>query len=130
MSALPLTERPPLVLVVDDHAEMREVFAEILRVQGFRVETAISGLDGVAKATITAPNLIIMDLAMPDMDGWEATRQLKASPGTKDVPILVLSAHGLDQYREAAAAAGCSAYLTKPLDPADLVREVRRLLAC
>ena len=117
-----------LVLVVDDHAASRDACAILLAQQGFRVATAINGLDGIVKALSLRPDLIVMDLAMPDLDGLECTRQLATSSLTRDIPVIVLTAHATPEARQRAADAGAGGFLTKPLDPPTLVAEVFRLI--
>ena len=117
----------PLVLVVDDHAESREICARLLEVEGFRVATAINGLDGMVKALSLRPDLIVMDLAMPDLDGLDCTRQLASSPLTRQIPVIVLTAHATPEARARAAEAGAGGFLVKPLDPPVLLAEVSRL---
>ena len=117
----------PLVLVVDDHAEGREICARLLEQAGFRVATAINGLDGLVKALTLRPNVIVMDLAMPDLDGLDCTRQLAASSLTRDIPVIVLTAHGTPEARALALAAGCRGFMVKPFLPALLIEEVGRL---
>lgn len=118
---------PPLVLVVDDHAEGREICARMLEQAGFRVATAINGLDGLVKALSLRPDVIVMDLAMPDLDGLDCTRQLALSPTTRDIPVVVLTAHATPEARERAADAGCRGFLVKPFLPTLLIEEVGRL---
>ena len=118
---------PPLVLVVDDHAEGREICARLLEQAGFRVATAINGLDGLVKALTLRPDVIVMDLAMPDLDGLDCTRQLAASTLTREIPVIVLTAHATPETQANAAAAGCSGFLVKPLLPELLIEEVGRL---
>ena len=117
----------PLVLLVDDHAEGREGCALLLRQAGFRVATAINGLDGMVKALSLLPDVIVMDLAMPDLDGLDCTRQLAASSRTRDIPVIVLTAHATPEARASAVAAGCRAFLVKPFLPSLLIDEVGRL---
>ena len=117
----------PLVLVVDDHRESREVCARLLGQAGFRVNTAINGLDGLVKALSLGPDVIVMDLAMPDLDGLDCTRQLAASSRTRDIPVIVLTAHATPEARALALAAGCRAFLPKPILPELLIAEVSRL---
>ena len=117
----------PLVLVVDDHAESREGCAIMLTQAGFRVATAINGLDGLVKALGVRPDVILMDLAMPDLDGLACTRQLASSSTTRDIPVVVLTAHATSEARAHAADAGARAFLVKPFDPPTLVAEVWRL---
>jgi CheY-like chemotaxis protein len=117
----------PLVLVVDDHAEGRDICAVLLLQAGFRVATAINGLDGLVKALSLRPDVIVMDLAMPDLDGLDCTRQLAISTTTREIPVIVLTAHATLEAREHATAAGCRGFLVKPFEAADLIAEVGRL---
>jgi CheY-like chemotaxis protein len=118
----------PMILVVDDTLDARELYAEYLRIAGLRAEVAEDGYDAVAKATALRPSVIIMDLAMPRMDGWEATRRLKANPATRDIPIIALTGHVIERSRERAIEAGADGYLTKPCFPDSLLAEVQRVM--
>ena len=119
---------PPVVLVVDDNDDTRAMYALLLKAAGFEVKLAADGDEALAAAD-ERPGVIIMDLAMPGLNGWEATRRLKTAERTKDIPIIVLTAHDLEHYRDVAVAAGCDAFLSKPCAIEDLVAVVRRLLA-
>ena len=121
------TSALPLVLVVDDYAEGREGCALLLAQAGFRVATAINGLDGLVKALTLRPQVIVMDLAMPDLDGLDCTRQLAASSLTRDIPVIVLTAHATPEAQASAVAAGCRGFLVKPLLAERLIAEVGRL---
>ena len=125
-----MNDRPqPLVLVVDDFRDGREMYAEYLSQAGFRVAEARNGNEAVAQARSLKPDLILMDLSLPGMDGWEATRILKADPRTRHIRVIALTAHALASYAESALAAGCDGVVTKPCLPPDLAAEVRRQLA-
>lgn len=117
----------PVVLVVDDNDDTRVMYAHLLQAAGFEVKLAANGGEALAAAD-ERPGVIIMDLAMPGLNGWEATRRLKTAERTKDIPIIVLTAHSLDHYREVAVAAGCDAFLSKPCAIEELVAAVRRAL--
>ncbi len=118
-----------LVLVVDDDEDSRAVVAEYLAFRGYRVITAENGLEGVAQATGLLPALVLMDLAMPVLDGWEATRRLKSDPRTRTIPVIALTAFGNEsELAQRALEAGCQAVLTKPVAPRDLDAELRRRL--
>ena len=119
----------PLVLVVDDVAHGREIFAEYLEFRGFRVATAADGLEALDKAFELLPDIILMDLSLPQLDGWEATRRLKGDDRTRTIPIIALTAHALASAHDKAKAAGCDSVVTKPCVPRDLEAEVRRQLA-
>ena len=118
----------PLILVVDDTKDTRELFVEYLRMAGFQAEQADSGTDALDKAAALRPAAIVMDLEMPDMDGWEATRQLKANERTKAIPVVALSAHVMEGARTKATEAGCAGFLPKPCYPTQVSEELKRIL--
>ena len=118
----------PLVLVVDDVDHGREIFAEYLEYRGFRVATAADGLEALDKAFELRPDVILMDLSLPGIDGWEATRRLKQDERTRHIPIIALTAHALASAHDRAREVGCDAVVTKPCLPKDLELEVRRQL--
>ncbi|PYQ55832.1 MAG: response regulator [Acidobacteria bacterium] len=124
----PAAGAPPLVLLVDDYEDNRRLFAEYLELSGFRTAVAGNGAEGLAKANALHPEVIVMDLAMPDLDGFEVTRRLRADEGTRRTPVIALTAYPMGYSRHAALAAGCDAYLTKPCGPRQLLAEIRRLL--
>ena len=123
------TEQGPLILVVDDYEDAREMYAEYLRFCGFRVAEARNGNEALEQAFTLMPDLILMDLSLPGMDGWEATRQLKADERTRQIPVVALTGHALAGASEGAMKAGCDSFVTKPCLPDDLVVEVRRMLS-
>src|SRR3954465_4137093 len=123
-----MSEQKPLILVVDDYQDAREMYAEYLQFSGFRVAEAKNGNEAVEQAFALKPDLILMDLSLPGMDGWEAARRLKAGARTKRIPIVALTGHALAGASEGAKKAGCDSFVTKPCLPADLVVEVRRML--
>jgi len=116
------------ILMVDDFQDNREMYAAYLRYAGFAVDEAVTGTEALDKALAIAPDLIVMDLSLPGMDGWEATRRLKADPKTKHIPIVVVSGHALEASVRSAQAAGCDVFLRKPCLPQALLAEVRKLL--
>jgi CheY-like chemotaxis protein len=118
----------PLILLVDDHQDNLDLYEQILQFKGYRVETATNGAEALARAAANVPDLIVMDLGMPVMDGWEATRRLREVPATAETPIVVLTAHGRPQEQDRAEAAGCDAFLTKPFLPEELEVMVRNML--
>lgn len=120
--------RQRMILIVDDMTDQRELYSGYLRYLGYRVEEGRSGVEGIAKAVELQPDLVIMDLAMPGLDGFDATRVLKAISLTRGIPVLALTAHGEHLPGEWASLAGCDAYLRKPILPADLAVEIERLL--
>jgi two-component system, cell cycle response regulator DivK len=119
----------PLILVVDDTKDTRELFVEYLRLAGFEAEQAESGTEALRKAAALRPAAIVMDLEMPEMDGWEATRRLKADKQTRDIPVVALSAHVMEGARKKATEAGCSGFLPKPCYPTHVSEELHRVLA-
>jgi two-component system, cell cycle response regulator DivK len=119
----------PLVLVVEDYQDAREMYAAYLQFSGYRVAEASNGLEAVEKARELLPAIILMDLALPKMDGWEATRLLKADERTRNIPIVALTGHALAGHAEGARQAGCDAFVTKPCLPDVLVAEIQRMLA-
>jgi CheY-like chemotaxis protein len=121
-------QNAPLILVVDDYQDAREMYAEYLQFSGFRVAEAKNGNEAVEQAFALLPDLILMDLSLPGMDGWEATRVLKADARTCNIPVVALTGHALAGSSEGAKKAGCDAFVTKPCLPDDLVVEVRRML--
>ena len=121
-------QNAPLILVVDDYQDAREMYAEYLQFSGFRVAEARNGNEAVAQAFSLKPDLILMDLSLPGMDGWEATKLLKADERTKHIPVVALTGHALAGASEGAKRAGCDSFVTKPCLPDDLVVEVRRML--
>lgn len=118
----------PLVLVVDDVAHGREIFAEYLEFRGFRVATAADGQEAIDRAFELLPDVILMDLSLPRVDGWEATRRLKQDERTRDIPIIALTAHALAAAHDKAKEVGCNSVVTKPCLPRELEQEVRRQL--
>ena len=121
-------QNAPLILVVDDYQDAREMYAEYLQFSGFRVAEARNGNEAVAQAFSLRPDLILMDLSLPGMDGWEATRLLKGDDRTKHIPVVALTGHALAGASEGAKKAGCDSFVTKPCLPDELVVEVRRML--
>jgi len=122
------SDSAPLVLVVDDSEDNREVYAQYLTLSGFRVEIAVDGVEAVEKAASLNPDVIVMDLAMPRLDGWEATRRIKAAPATSRIPVIALTGNADSESKRRTQEVGCSGYLTKPCLPDVLVSEIRRLL--
>ena len=118
----------PLVLVAEDNEDNRLIATTMLRHSGYRVIEATTGTEALHLARTERPALILMDVGMPELDGWEASRILKADPDTRDIVILAFTAHALPADREQAARVGCDGYLAKPVEPLRLVREVGRAL--
>jgi CheY-like chemotaxis protein len=113
---------------VEDNVINQEMMFRILQLAGFEVVIAADGLEAIDKAKSATPNLILMDLNLPRIDGWEATRRIKADPETSHIPIIAFTAHTLVGDREKSIAAGCDDYDTKPIDFDRLVGKITRLL--
>ena len=126
--ALP-TDRAQTVLIVEDNEDNRIVYSTMLRHFGFAVDEAENGAEGILKARSNLPDVILMDIAIPLVDGWEAVQRLKKDPTTAHIPIVALTAHAMPADRERAIQVGCDGYLAKPCEPRAVVEEVRRLLA-
>jgi len=118
-------ERPQTILLVDDDIHNQKIFETVLRHSGFRVRMAANGEEALREARADLPDLILMDLSIPVIDGWECSRQLKADPATRHIIILALTAHAMRGDQERALAAGCDGYLSKPISPKKLVEEVK-----
>src|SRR3978361_2540659 len=112
----------------EDERDNRIVYSPILRHFGYSVTEALNGEEGIAKARAEKPDLILMDISLPIIDGWEATQVLKHDPITRDIPIIALTAHALASDREKAMEVGCDGYLAKPCEPRAVVAEVPRSL--
>jgi len=122
-------ESPALILVVDDTEDNRTIVRMCLEDAGFRLDEAVDGLDALAHIERERPALVVMDLSMPVMDGWEATRRIKANPETRDIRVLVISGHATGDHVTRAMEAGADDIATKPCLPEALVAKVRALLA-
>jgi len=118
----------PLVLIVDDYDDNREMYSSYLEFAGLRVAEAANGMEALSKTNALMPDLIVMDLSLPGIDGWEATRSIKKDPRTRHVLVLALTGHALEGASAGAREAGCDGFLTKPCLPEDLCREIQRML--
>ena len=116
------------LLIVEDNEMNLDMLSRRLAARGFCVTAAGDGISGVEAARQSLPDLILMDLSLPEMDGWTATRLLKADPITRHIPVLALTAHAMDGDRERALSAGCDAFDTKPVDFARLLEIIDRLI--
>jgi len=114
------------LLLVEDNEDNRIIYSTVLRHLGYEVVEALDGLRAVELARTVKPDIILMDISIPELDGWEATRILRQDPVTKDIPIVALTAHALADDRERATALGFTSYLAKPVEPRAVVAEVRR----
>jgi len=116
------------LLLVEDNEMNRDMLSRRLARHGFEVSSACDGIQGVEAARAQQPDVILMDMSLPALDGWEATRLLKSDPGTRAVPVIALTAHAMAADRDKAFAAGCDAFETKPVDLARLLRTIDQLV--
>lgn len=116
------------ILIVEDDIMLQEILSERLALRNFSVTIAQNGQQGIDKARAEKPDIILLDMRLPVLDGWEAAKQLKASPETQHIPIIALTAHALIGDREASLAAGCDEYEPKPVDFSQLLAKINRLL--
>jgi CheY-like chemotaxis protein len=114
----------PLVLIVDDHVDNRQRYAKFLTFKGCQVAEAGDGEAALVTARALQPDVVVMDLTLPGMDGWHALNELKADPRTRRIPVIILTGHAWPLYAERARAAGCEAFLTKPCFPEDILQAV------
>jgi len=119
----------PKILLVEDNELNRDMLSRRLERRGFHVLIAVDGAQGVAMAQSEAPDLVLMDMSLPVVDGWEATRRLKAAPETRAVPIIALTSHAMVGDRDKAIEAGCDDYDTKPIELPRLLEKIDRLIA-
>lgn len=123
------TDPVPKVLLVEDTEDNRQMMRKLLEMSGFQVIEAINGKEAVEVASRIRPQVILMDLSLPFIDGLAATRQIRNLPGMKSVPIIAVSAHDTADFHSDALAAGCDAYITKPIDYPELEDTVKTLMA-
>ena len=116
------------ILLVEDNEMNLDMLSRRLSRSGYEVVSAQDGAAGVAKATSENPQIILMDMSLPVLDGWEATRRLKADPATRSIPVIALTAHAMVEDRDKAMAAGCDDYDTKPIELPRLLEKIRKLL--
>lgn len=119
----------PLILIVEDQSELRRLYAQQLVLSGFDVVEAANGEDAIACTASHAPDVVLMDLSLPVVDGWEATRRLKSDSRTAHIPVVALTAHDGSGELQRATSAGCDWFVPKPCPPEALITEVRRVLA-
>jgi len=117
------------ILLVEDNEMNRDMLSRRLERRGYEVVLAVDGAEGVDKAGTEAPALILMDMSLPVVDGWDATRRIKAAPATRAIPVIALTAHAMSGDREKAVEAGCDDFDTKPVDLARLLGKIEALLA-
>jgi two-component system cell cycle response regulator DivK len=119
----------PRILLIEDNEMNRDMLSRRLIKRGYDVAIALDGEQGVAMARAERPALILMDMSLPGLDGWDATRQLKAMPETRGIPVIALTAHAMSGDREKATAAGCDDFDTKPVELSRLIDKIEALLA-
>jgi two-component system cell cycle response regulator DivK len=119
----------PKILLVEDNEMNRDMLSRRLTRRGFEVVIAVDGREGVEQASTGEYDLVLMDMSLPEIDGWEATRRLRASPDTESLPIIALTAHAMAGDREKALEAGCDDYDTKPIELERLLSKIEALLA-
>ena len=119
----------PKILLVEDNEMNRDMLSRRLVRSGFEVVIAVDGGQGVAMASSEKPDLILMDMSLPVLDGWEATRKLKADPATASIPVIALTAHAMETDREKAMAAGCDDFDTKPIELPRLLEKMKAFVA-
>jgi len=118
----------PKILLVEDNEMNRDMLSRRLDKRGYAVVIAVDGAEGVAKATAEVPDLILMDMSLPVLDGWDATKQIKADPTLAGIPIIALTAHAMESDRQKALAAGCDDFDTKPVELPRLLLKIEELL--
>jgi two-component system cell cycle response regulator DivK len=116
------------ILVVEDTEDNRQILRDLLGMAGYDMIEAHDGAEGVSQAKAHRPDLILMDIQMPVMDGYEATRQIKANPELKGIPIVAVTSYALSGDEEKARAAGCDGYIAKPYSPRQMLAKVREIL--
>jgi len=116
------------ILLVEDNEMNRDMLSRRLQKNGYEVVLAIDGEEGMAKAQSELPALILMDMSLPGIDGWEATRRLKAAPQSQKIPVIALTAHAMTDDRDKALAAGCDDFDTKPVELSRLLSKIQALL--
>jgi two-component system, cell cycle response regulator DivK len=116
------------ILVIEDHEENRRLLRDLLTSFGYELIEAVTGEDGVIAAEKERPDLILMDIQLPGIDGYETTRRIKANPALNRIPVIAVTSYALSGDDIKAFAAGCDGYVTKPFDPADLLEKIREYL--
>jgi two-component system cell cycle response regulator DivK len=118
----------PKILVVEDNQDNREMVVKVLKFNGYQVVEAVDGEEAVEKAKAEHPDLILLDIFLPKMDGYEATRRLKGDTSLRNIPIIALTAHAMKGSMEEALAAGCDGYISKPIDVRELPKQIQHFL--
>ena len=121
-------EQMPKILIVDDNQDSRELVIKILKKSGYQLAEAVDGEDALNKVAAAPPDLILMDISLPKIDGHEVTRRLKGQEAYKDIPIIALTAHAMKGDKEKALAAGCAGYISKPVDIHNFPDQIKKFL--
>jgi two-component system cell cycle response regulator DivK len=116
------------ILVIEDHEENRRLLRDLLTSFGYELTEAVTGEEGVSAAEAERPDLILMDIQLPGIDGYQTTRRIKANPSLHEIPVIAVTSYALSGDDVKAFAAGCDAYVTKPFDPAELLEKIRKYL--
>jgi two-component system cell cycle response regulator DivK len=116
------------ILVIEDHEENRRLLRDLLTSFGYELIEAVTGEEGLTAAEANGPDLILMDIQLPGIDGYETTRRIKGDPGLRHIPVIAVTSYALSGDDVKAFAAGCDAYVTKPFDPAELLEKIRAWL--
>jgi two-component system cell cycle response regulator DivK len=116
------------ILVIEDHEENRRLLRDLLTSFGYELIEALTGEEGLTAAAAQVPDLILMDIQLPGIDGYETTRRIKANPALRDIPVIAVTSYALSGDDVKALEAGCDAYVTKPFDPAELLERIRGYL--
>jgi two-component system, cell cycle response regulator DivK len=116
------------ILVIEDHEENRRLLRDLLTSFGYELSEAVTGEDGLVAAEANPPDLILMDIQLPGIDGYEVTRRIKANPSLRHIPVIAVTSYALSGDDVKALEAGCDAYVTKPFDPAELLDKIRGYL--
>jgi two-component system cell cycle response regulator DivK len=124
-----MTDANRRILIIEDNFDNLFIYKTVLQHKGYTVLTADDGAEGLAVARAQHPDLILMDVSIPEIDGWQATSQLKADPETADIPVIILTAHALAADRERAGDSGADGYIPKPADPMSVVAAIDRTLS-
>lgn len=118
----------PKILVVEDNQDNREMVVKVLKFNGYQVVEAVDGEEAIEKVKAEHPDLILLDIFLPKMDGYEATRRLKGDTSLRNIPIIALTAHAMKGSMEEALAAGCDGYISKPIDVRELPKQIQHFL--
>jgi two-component system cell cycle response regulator DivK len=116
------------ILVIEDHEENRRLLRDLLTSFGYELTEALTGEDGLTAAAANPPDLILMDIQLPGIDGYETTRRIKSNPALQHIPVIAVTSYALSGDDVKAFAAGCDAYVTKPFDPAELLEKIKGYL--